>query len=206
MSEISKHRKTNAYFLTLSAGLFATTYDGVKLAEGLRDAIEYWCDKYHYSAEAVIFICDRKPDGKVKTKSYDKVDPHLHIVALANPGATVCSSIKSYLTDTVGVENCVNVQKIYDMSGLKYYLDQYACVRSIANDPNDLPEFATAHEKRSDVRMIVEDIEAFLIEGETRIKHVNKEIECSDFWSYVSKKDALTTDKICTSWYSLSTI
>lgn len=68
MSELSKHRKTNAYFITLAAGFFSSTEEGIDLAEDLRDAIEYWCDTYRYSAEAIIYICDRKTDGKAKGK------------------------------------------------------------------------------------------------------------------------------------------
>ena len=206
MSEISKHRKTNSYFITLAAGFFSSTEQGIELAEDLRDAIEYWCDSYCYSVEAVIYICDRKTDGKKKCKTDDKVDPHLHIVIIANPGATVCQSIKEYLSEKVGIENCVNVQKIYDLARLLYYLDQYSFIRSTAIDTNNLPEFCAAHQKRSDVRAIIDDIDAILLKGETRLKITNKEIESYDFWGYVSKKGALTADKINILWFSLDTI
>ena len=206
MSEISKHRKTNSYFITLAAGFFSSTEQGIELAEDLRDAIEYWCDSYCYSVEAVIYICDRKTDGKKKCKTDDKVDPHLHIVIIANPGATVCQSIKEYLSEKVGIENCINVQKIYDLSRLLYYLDQYSCIRTTAIDPNGLPEFCAAHQKRSDIRAIIDDIDAFLLKGESRIVISNSEIESCYFWSFIAKKGALTTDKINTFWFDVSTI
>lgn len=206
MSEISKQRKTNAYFITLAAGFFSSTEDGIHIAEDLRDAIEYWCDSYCYSVEAVIYICDRKPDVKAKGKLDERVDPHLHIVIIANPGATVCQSIKEYLSEKVGIENCVNVQKIYDLARLMYYLDQYSCIRTTAIDPNNLPEFGAAHQNRSDIRAIIDDIDAFLLKGETRLKVTNKKIQCCDFWSFIAKKDALTTDNISVFWFDVSTI
>ena len=205
MKKVSSERKIGAYFLTLAAGFFKTSNEAVHLADNLKDMLEYWCKNESWSIEMISYICDEKPEGKQNKKPDEKIDPHLHFVLLAYPGATICARIKEYLTKKVGKQSCVNVQRINDLSKLRYYLSQLVYFRTLLMDSNELPEFK-AVSKYSDRLGIIEDIEDFLYSPKYQIIEKNKEVKTTNFWDYLIKKDALSADTISMSWFDSDTI
>ena len=129
----------------------------------------------------ISYICDDKPSGKVTEKIDKKVDPHLHIVLLAYPGSMICKKIKAYLEHKVGKPDCINMQRIYDISKLRDYIDQFRCFRTLLYDQNKLSEFHAAAYS-PDRFSILDDIENYLFKNMFSSLSYHKEVKTLNFW------------------------
>lgn len=103
MDRTSKLRRTNSYFITLAAGAFKTTAEAIHIANNLIRSMRKWSECKKYAIEVVVYICDEKPVEKCSDDS--GVDPHIHIILLANPGNTVSKEIVRYLNDKAEASN-----------------------------------------------------------------------------------------------------
>lgn len=201
---ISKLRRTNAYFITLGAGNFSTTKDGVRISENLIRSCRKWIDNWKYSIELISYICDKKAD--LKGPEGASVDPHLHIILLANPGSTIAKSIVKYLEKKVNRPGAVYCRQIYDAENLMYYLHSYEYLRTIAIDPSGLVEFkASANKsKKSKQFEIIDDIKDLIYGKLIETDEKNKEETHSDFWTFINENELTNGDGIDVSWFKLT--
>lgn len=115
-------RKTKSIFITTSSGTFATFDEAVKAANAIKIWLTRLCERKGYSCKATIGISENNPKtGKVTGKRtgkrgrpqnvfvYDRpnmlhkrVNPHIHVVMVANPAETIAQTLVKYLIDKYG--------------------------------------------------------------------------------------------------------
>lgn len=201
--KISSLRRTNAFFITLGAGNFSTTKDGVRISENLIRSCRKWISKWNYSIEMISYICDKKADLKKSECAF--VDPHLHIILLANPGSTIAQKVVKYLEKKVNKLGAVYCRQIYDPENLVYYLFSFEYLRTIAIDPIGLLEFkASANKsKKSKQFEIIDDIKDLIYGKPIETDEKNKEETYSNFWTFISENDLKNPNIINLTWFDI---
>lgn len=201
--KISSLRRTNAFFITLAAGSFDTTRDGIRISENLIRSCRKWIDKWNYSIEMISYICDKKADLKKSECAF--VDPHLHIILLANPGSTIAQKVVKYLEKKVNKLGAVYCRQIYDAENLMYYLHSYEYLRTIAIDPSGLVEFKACRteSRKGKCHLIIDDIKGLIYGYLIETTEVNKDKIFCDFWTFISANDLENADGIDLSWFDI---
>jgi len=197
----SKLRRTSAFFITLGAGNFATTEDGVRISDNLIRVCRKWIAQWRYSVEMICYICDKKADLKKSERVF--VDPHLHIILFANPGSTAAQKVVKYLEKKVKKPGAVYCRQIYDPENLMYYLFSFEYIRTIAEDPTGLIEFkaCVTESRKCKYLLIIEDIKDFIYGGLKETDELNKEEIYTTFWTFISENDLKNSDIINLTWF-----
>lgn len=163
-------------------GLFPTVDEGVKLAESTIDALRSWVKMNGASLEIVFYICD-EPAEKKKTK---KVDPHFHILLLGNPALKIVSALEEYVGNKIKKDCHLYAVEAYDVDSLLMYIrPQCKKIRSMALDHKCLPYFEASKLKRSNYRLVEDDIRKFTSKFLTSEVSEDRNIEMSTIWDTI---------------------
>lgn len=152
-------KKTHMYHISTSSGLYESWQDAINDANALKRKITNECKRNNYACLVLIGISENESDKSCFVSSgyrgrkaviteggfpATQVPPHLHILILANPGATISTMIEKYLNkrhrthfkgNTCWLEHCED----YLTNVFHYVMKQSKKYRVVSHNLQSIP-------------------------------------------------------------------
>jgi len=151
-------KKNHFYHISISAGQYPSVAAALADVEAFRMHLKRKCKNNGYSCICYAGVSENDHDagqircgkqGKKVFIAYENadeitIDPHIHIILLANPGETVAKLTRAYFARK-GIEAYHYRCDDYSMSAIVYAMRQSKKCRTIACNADQLPHLMVSH-------------------------------------------------------------
>lgn len=151
-------RKNHFYHVCISAGQYPSVDAAIADVEAYRMHLQRKCKNNGYSCICYAGVSENDPDtGQVQCGKQGKkgfitcqdadritIDPHIHIVLLANPGETIAKLTCAYFAKK-GIKSRHYPCDSYSLRAIVYAIRQSKKCRTIACDADQLPHLMVSY-------------------------------------------------------------